>query len=160
MRISGGAPKVELSTTDREITAHAGAVLLRATADAIGLGPAIDAELHLKVRDRGLSEAESILGMTEALALGAKCLDDLEIARGDRAQETMRGFGIPPPQTAGRFLRRFCLGHIGQLNKALRQVLLQALSLIGVGDAVTLDFDSTYVCVRAPRAAREPTART
>jgi len=98
-----------------------------------------------------LSEAESILGMTEALALGAKCLDDLEIARGDRAQETMRGFGIPPPQTAGRFLRRFCLGHIGQLNKALRQVLLQALSLIGVGDAVTLDFDSTYVRSRSSR---------
>jgi hypothetical protein len=49
VRISGGAPKVELSTTDREITAHAGAVLLRATADAIGLGPAINAELHLKV---------------------------------------------------------------------------------------------------------------
>jgi hypothetical protein len=67
VRISGGAPKVELSTTDREITAHAGAVLLRATADVIGLGPAINAELRLKVRDRGLSEAESILGMTEAL---------------------------------------------------------------------------------------------
>jgi hypothetical protein len=151
VRISGGAPKVELSTTDREITAHAGAVLLRATADAIGLGPAINAELHLKVRDRGLSEAESILGMTEALALGAKCLDDLETARGDQAQEAMRGFGIPPPQTAGRFLRRFCLGHIGQLNKALRQVLLLALSLIGVGDAVTLDFDSTYVRSRSSR---------
>lgn len=151
MRISGGAPKVELSTTDREITAHAGAVLLRATADAIGLGPAINAELHLKVRDRGLSEAESILGMTEALALGAKCLDDLDVARGDQAQEAMRGFGIPPPQTAGRFLRRFCLGHIGQLNKALRQVLLQALSLVGCGEVLTLDFDSTYVRSRSSR---------
>jgi len=151
VRISGGAPKVELSTTDRDITAHAGAVLLRATADAIGLGPAIDAQLHLKVRDRGLSEAESILGMTEALALGAKCLDDLDVARGDRAQEAMRGFAVPPPQTAGRFLRRFCLGHIGQLNKALRQVLHRALSLVGVGEAVTLDFDSTYVRSRSSR---------
>jgi hypothetical protein len=151
VRISGAAPKVELSTTDREITAHAGAVLLRATAQAVGLGPAIDAHLHLKVRDRGLSEAESILGMTEALALGAKCLDDLEVARGDRAQEAMRGFAIPPPQTAGRFLRRFCLGHIGQLNKALRQVLLQALSLVGLGEAVILDFDSTYVRSRSSR---------
>ena len=151
MRISGGAPKVELSTTDRDITAHAGAVLLRATADAIGLGPAIDTQLHLKVRDRGLSEAESILGMTEALALGAKCLDDLDVARGDRAQEAMRGFAVPPPQTAGRFLRRFCLGHIGQLNKALRQVLHRALSLVGVGEAVTLDFDSTYVRSRSSR---------
>ena len=151
MRISPGAPKVELSTTSRQITAHAGAVLLRATADAIGLGPAIDAELHLKVRDRGLSEAESILGMTEAVALGAKCLDDLDVARGDLAQEAMRGFAVPPPQTAGRFLRRFCLGHIGQLNKALRQVLLRALSLVGCGEVLTLDFDSTYVRSRSSR---------
>jgi len=49
VKIAQGAPKVEDSTTDRQITAHAGAVLLRATADAIGLGPAIEAQLHLKV---------------------------------------------------------------------------------------------------------------
>jgi hypothetical protein len=134
VRISRGAPKVEVCTTDRQITAHAGAVLLRATADAIGLGPAIESQLHLKVRDRGLSEAESILGMAEAVAAGAKCLDDLEIARADQVQEELRGFGLPPPQTAGRFLRRFCLGHIGQLNKALRIVLLRALSLVGCGE--------------------------
>jgi len=151
VKITQGAPKVEISTTNRKITAHAGAVLLRATAEAIGVGPAIDAHLRLKVRDRGLSEAESILGMAEALAAGAKCLDDLEVARADRVQEELRGFGVPPPQTAGRFLRRFCLGHIGQLNKALRQVLLRALSLVGLGDAVTLDFDSTYVRSRSSR---------
>ena len=88
MRISRGAPKVEISTTNRKITAHAGAVLLRATSEAIGLGPAIDAHLHLKVRDRGLSEAETILGMAEAVGLGAKCLDDLDVARADRVQES------------------------------------------------------------------------
>ncbi len=151
MKITQGAPKVEISTTKRKITAHAGAVLVRATAEAIGLGPAIDAHLRLKVRDRRLSEAESILGLAEALAAGAKCLDDLEVARADRVQEELRGFGVPPPQTVGRFLRRFCLGHIGQLNKALRQVLLRALSLVGLGDAVTLDFDSTYIRSRSSR---------
>jgi hypothetical protein len=86
VRISRGAPKVEISTTNRKITAHAGAALVRATAEAIGLGSAIDAYPRLKVRDRALSEAESILGMAEALAAGAKCLDDLEVARADRVQ--------------------------------------------------------------------------
>lgn len=151
MRISRGAPQVELSTTDRQITAHAGGVLLRATAAAVGLGPAIDAHLHLKVRDRGLSEAEAILGMAEALAVGAKCLDDLDVARADRVQEELRGFAVPPPQTAGRFLRRFCLGHIGQLNKALRQVLARALGLAGIDKEITLDFDSTYIRSRSSR---------
>ena len=91
MKITQGTPKVEISTTKRKITAHAGAVLVRATAEAIGLGPAIDAHLRLKVRDRGLSEAESILGMAEALAAGAKCLDDLQVARADRVQEEGTG---------------------------------------------------------------------
>src|SRR6266480_1665973 len=155
-KITQGAPKVEISTTNRKITAHAGAVLVRATAEAIGLGPAVDAHLRLKVRDRGLSEAESILGMAEALAAGAKCLDDLEVARADRVQEELRGFGVPPPQTAGRFLRRFCLGHIGQLNKALRQVLLRALSLVGIGEGgharLISAIPTPRTCCRMPAA--------
>jgi hypothetical protein len=52
----------------------------------------------------------------------------------------------------------FCLGHIGQLNKALRQVLLRALSLVGVGEVLTLAFDSTYVRSRfSRRQGADPT---
>jgi len=60
-----------VSTTDRNLTAHAGAVLIRAAAHAVGLGSAITAHLRLKKRARGLTEAESILSMAEAVALGA-----------------------------------------------------------------------------------------
>jgi hypothetical protein len=136
-----------VSTTDRDLTAHAGAVLIRAAAHAVGLGAAIASDLHLKKRARGLTEAESILAIAEAVALGATCLDDLAIARADHAQEELRGYAVPAPQTAGALLRRFTLGHIRQLDKALRTVHLRALQLLGVsaGDVVTLDFDSTYI---------------
>ncbi|MCA1703645.1 MAG: IS1380 family transposase [Actinobacteria bacterium] len=136
-----------VSTTDRNLTAHAGAVLIRAAAHAVGLGPSIAAQLRLKKRARGLSEAESVLAIAEAVALGAECLDDLAIARADRAQEELRGFAVPAPQTAGSFLKRFTLGHIRQFDKALRAVHLRAFQLLGVaaGDRVTLDFDSTYI---------------
>jgi hypothetical protein len=85
--------------------------------------------------------------MSEAVALGATCPYDLAVARSDQVQQKLRGFVVPAPQTAGSFLRRFTLGHIGQLNKALRAVHLTAFRLLGVqsGDRVTLDFDSTYV---------------
>jgi hypothetical protein len=101
----------------------------------------------LKQRDRGLSEAESILAITGTVALGATCLDDLAVARSDHAQEELRGFAVPAPQTAGSFLKRFTLGHIRQLDKALRTVHLRAFGLLGItpGDRVTLDFDSTYI---------------
>ncbi|MCA1705038.1 MAG: IS1380 family transposase, partial [Actinobacteria bacterium] len=127
--------------------AHAGAVLIRAAAHAVGLGTSIAANLRLKKRARGLTEAETMLAMAEAAALGATCLDDLAIARSDRAQEELRGYAVPAPQTAGSFLKRFTLGHIRQLDKALRAVHLRAFELLGVaaGDRVTLDFDSTYI---------------
>jgi hypothetical protein len=65
--------------------------------EAVGLGSAIDAHLRLKVRDRGLTESETILGMAEAIAVGATCLDDLEVARSDRVQEELRAFACPSP---------------------------------------------------------------
>lgn len=147
MSINRSARAFAVSTTDRNLTAHAGAVLVRAAARAVGLGASIDAHLRLKERARGLSEAESILAMTEAVALGATCLDDLAIARSDQAQQELRGYTVPAPQTAGAFLRRFSLGHIGQLNKALRAVHLKAFQLLGItaGATLTLDFDSTYI---------------
>jgi hypothetical protein len=44
-------------------------------------------------------------------------------------------------------LRRFTLGHLRQLDKALRAVHQLAFELLGItaGESVTRDFDSTYV---------------
>lgn len=160
MSINRSARAFSVSTTDRDLTSHAGAVLIRAAARAVGLGPSIAAQLHLKKRARGLTESESVLAMAEAVALGATCLDDLAIARADRAQEKLRGFAVPAPQTAGSFLKRFTLGHIRQLDKALRAVHLRAFQLLGVkrGDRVTLDFDSTYIrSFSSQREGADPT---
>ena len=141
---------VRVGTTSRAITAHGGALLLRETMRAVGLEPAIEAHLHLKQRDRGLSEAEFVTATAESIALGAGCLDDLAVARADDAQTQLRGFGVPAPQTAGTWLRRFSLGHIRQLDKALAQVHRQAFRAAGVTE-VTLDFDSTYLFSRSTR---------
>lgn len=148
MSIDGVARAFSVSTTDRNLTAHAGAALVRASAHAVGLKSSIAAHLRLKKRARGLTEAESILAIAEAVALGATCLDDLAVARADQAQEELRGFAVPAPQTAGSFLKRFTLGHIRQLDKALRAVHLRAFKLLGIStgeDVLTIDFDSTYI---------------
>lgn len=141
---------VRVGTTGRAITAHGGAILLREAMRAVGLGQAIGAHVHLKQRARGLSEAEFVTGVAESIAVGARCLDDLAVARADAAQEQLRGFAIPAAQTAGTWLRRFTLGHIGQLDKALAQVQRNAFSAAGVSE-VTLDFDSTYIFSRSKR---------
>jgi hypothetical protein len=108
---------VRVGTTSRAVTAYVGAELLRATARAVGVGKAVEASVSLKKRARGLSEAEFVMGITESIALGARCLDDLAVARSDVVQAHLRGFDVPAPQTAGTWLRRFTLGHLGQLNR-------------------------------------------
>lgn len=141
---------IRVATTGRAITAHGGAMLLREAMRAVGLGPAIEAHVHLKQRARGLSETEFVTATAESVALGARCLDDLAIARADDAQTQLRGFAIPAPQTAGTWLRRFSLGHIRQLDKALARVHRNAFSAAGSTE-VTLDFDSTYIFSRSTR---------
>lgn len=145
MSIPRASQPFVISTTNRQITAQAGAVLIRETARAVGLGEAIGEHVHLKKRLRGFSEAQTILAMSEAIAIGASCLDDLVIARSDEVQETLRGFGVPASQTAGTFLRRFTLGHIRQFEKALHQVHRQAFAHLDTGATITLDFDSSYI---------------
>ena len=141
---------IRVGTTSRAITSYGGAPLLRETARAVGLEDAVEQCLHLKTRARGLSESQFVVGMAESIALGARCLDDLAMTRADAAQSLLRGYEIPAPQTAGAWLRRFTLGHIGQLNKALEIVQRNAIVASGATE-VTLDFDSTYVFSRSTR---------
>lgn len=150
MSVAQSRPQVTVGTTQREITAYGGAELLRETMRAVGLGEAVEERLHLKQRARGLSEAEFVCGMAEAVACGAACLDDLAVHRADEAQTALRGFALPAPQTAGSWLRRFYLPHVGQLDRALEEVVHDALVLSGVGE-VTLDFDSTHIRSRSSR---------
>jgi hypothetical protein len=143
-------PKVTVATTQRSVTAYGGAVLLRDVMATLGLVDEVDATLGLKKRCRGLSEGHFVAAVAESVALGSSCLDDLAVARGDTAQEVLRGFAVPAPQTAGTWLRRFSLGHVRQLAKAMATVQRRAYEMSGA-DAVTLDFDSTYIFSRSKR---------
>jgi hypothetical protein len=141
---------VRVETTDRAITAFGGAELLREAARAVGLPDALEEGLSLKRRGRGLTDPQFVMGMAESIALGARCLDDLAVNRADAAQAELRGFGVPAPQTAGAWLRRFTRGHIRQLDRVLMDA--QRNAYIGGGvERVTLDFDSTYVFSRSRR---------
>src|SRR6516225_6350431 len=134
-------PTAGVATTSRSVTAYGGATLLRDVMSAVGLVEEVDANVGLKQRARGLTEGEFVAAMAESIALGASCLDDLAVARSDAAQGELRGFAVPAPQTAGAWLRRFYLGHVLQLGKAMAAMQRRAYTLAEVKQ-VTLDFDS------------------
>jgi hypothetical protein len=149
---------VQIAASSQQITAHAGLVLVRELAGRLGVAELLD-RVTVKKRKRGYSPSQAMLALCETLVAGGDCLDDVALLRADSAQELLRGHGLPEPTTLGRFLRRFTLGHLGQLNRALDELFGRVHSLVG-RETVTLDLDATYVEHHGPVGSRQGTRGT
>lgn len=140
---------VRVETTERALTAYGGAELLREAARAVAVFEEIDACVSVKQRPRGLSEAEFVVVVAESIALGARCLDDLAVARAiwRRGSYAASGSQRRRPRTRG------CDDHSRShqpVEQGGRVILRRAFTLAGVSE-VTLDFDSTYLFSRSTR---------
>jgi len=158
VKVTERSALVQVAASTQQLTSHAGLVLVRELADRLGVGELLD-RLTVKKRQRGYSSAQAILGLCETLIVGGECLDDVALLRADSAQERLRGHGLPEPTTLGRFLRRFSLGHIGQLNRALEELFARVHPLLD-RETVTLDLDATYVEHHGPVGSRQGTRGT
>jgi hypothetical protein len=158
VKLAGRSALVRVAASGQLITAHAGLVLVRELAGRLGVGDLLD-RVTVKKRGRGYSPSAAILGLCETLVAGGECLDDVALLRADSAQELLRGHGLPDPTTVGRFLRRFSLGHIGQLNRALDELFARVHPLLD-RETVTLDLDATYVEHHGPVGSRQGTRGT
>jgi len=133
-------------------------VLVRELADRLGVSELLN-RVTVKKRSRGYLPAQAILGFCETLIAGGECLDDIALLRGDSAQELLRGHGLPGPTKLGRFLRRFSLGHIGQLNRGLDELFARVHPLLD-RQTVTLDLDAAYIEHHGPVGSRQGTRGT
>jgi hypothetical protein len=158
VKVTEQSALVQVAASTQQITAHAGLVLVRELARRFGVGELLD-RVSVKKRNRGYSASQAILGLCETLIAGGECLDDVALLRCDSAQELLRGHGLPVPTTVGRFLRRFSLGHIGQLNRALDELFARLNPLVG-RETVTLDLDATYIEHHGPVGSRQGTRGT
>ena len=158
MKVTERSALVQIAASSQQITAHAGLVLVRELAGRLGVAELLD-RVTVKKRKRGYSPSQAMLALCETLVAGGDCLDDVALLRADSAQELLRGHGLPEPTTLGRFLRRFTLGHLGQLNRALDELFGRVNSLVG-RETVTLDLDATYVEHHGPVGSRQGTRGT
>ena len=158
VKVTERSALVEVAASSQQITAHAGLVLVRELASRLGVGELLD-RVTVKKRRRGYSPAQAILALCETLIAGGECLDDVGVMRADSAQELLRGHGLPEATTLGRFLRRFTLGHIGQLNRALDALFARVHPLLE-RETVTLDLDASYVEHHGPVGSRQGTRGT
>lgn len=158
VKLTERSAMVQVAASTQQLTSHAGLVLVRELAGRLGVGELLN-RVTVKKRRRGYPPAQAILGLCETLIAGGECLDDIAFLRGDSAQELLRGHGLPEPTTLGRFLRRFSIGHIGQLNRALDEVFARVHPLLD-RETVTLDLDATYIEHHGPVGSRQGTRGT
>jgi hypothetical protein len=141
--VAGKAYKFNIVFRDVTLTAHAGIVLMRDFIGKIGVSDLIDANVTVKARERGYPESENILSLCWNAILGGNCLLDLNVLRGDPGLAQLLGVeSVLAPTTAGEFLRKFTIGKINDLQRALRQVSQQARPL-QKSDLLTIDLDAS-----------------
>lgn len=143
VKLAGRSALVQIAPSTQQMTAHAGLVLVRELADALGVAGLLD-QVTVKKRARGYSPAQQALALCETLIAGGECLDDAALLRADAAQQQLRGHAVPDPTTLGRFLRSFNLGHIRQFDRALDELFARVHPLLE-REMVTLDLDATLV---------------
>jgi hypothetical protein len=158
VKVTERSALVQVAASTQQLTSYAGLVLVRELASRLGVGELLD-RVTVKKRSRGYSPAQAMLGLCETLIAGGECLDDVAVLRGDSAQELLRGHGLPEPTTLGRLLRRFTLGHLGQLNRALDELFARVHPLLD-RETVTLDLDATYIEHHGPVGSRQGTRGT
>ena len=99
---------------DEATSAHAGVLAVSRVFRSLGLPGLIEANLDLRKRQRGFSEAQFIESVVLLQILGGDCPEDISLLGGDACLE--RGLGYAPPKaTAVReFMERF---HDRELEK-------------------------------------------
>lgn len=117
--VVGRVGKFNVITRDDCFSSHAGLLLVKEFVDRLGVGETLDAELSVKQRQRGYSEAEAVMGLVYNLIAGGDCLTDLEVLRGDPGTRDLIGLkDVIAPTTAGEHLRKFHIGSIHDLPQS------------------------------------------
>src|SRR5437867_1166945 len=86
---------------------HAGALSIARASRALGLPQLIGANLTLRKRQRGFSEAQFIESISLLQAVGGECPEDMRLLLGDECLERGLGYDLPSVTAVREFLERF-----------------------------------------------------
>lgn len=141
--VLGKAGKFNIGVRDVTLSSHAGSVLLQTFADQLGVRAILDEEVHVKRRERGYAEGEALLSLATPLILGGSCLLDLNVLRGDPGTQQLLGLErVMAPTTAGEYLRKFQMGDLWDLQRALKRLQVRVRAH-QQATCCTIDLDSS-----------------
>jgi hypothetical protein len=138
-----GLDGVSVVFDDENAVANAGVALIATLARRLGIEQLADECVDLEGRAGGGHEGAKVMTLLSAMALGADCIDDVDVLRAGRTAELV-GHRVLAPSTIGTFLRSFTFGHVRQLDRLLGQALGRAWQA-GAGpgpERLVIDVDS------------------
>lgn len=142
-KVIGRAGKFNICFREEEMSSHSGLLLVKEFAEQLGVNETLDEELTVKSRERGYSESASIMGLVYNLIAGGECLSDLNVLRGDSGTLKLLDVeSLIAPTTAGEYLRKFDIGDIADLSRAIAQ-LQQRVRSKQKSKVCTIDLDSS-----------------
>ena len=136
--------RIDVAFDDHRLVANAGLLLPVTMAGRLGLSDLVDSHVDLGDSPGRANTGDKMLTLVASALAGGDCIDDADALRSGRTGRVL-GCVVKAPSTLGTFLRSFRWGHVHQLNRVSRELLVRAWDAgAGPGDGpLTIDLDST-----------------
>ena len=159
--------RIEVTDDDDAVTAYAGLPLVVETMRTLGVSEQLDAQLGIRQRKGGATDAEKAEAIVLLMAAGGTCLSDITKLHADKGLERLLGRELPSEQILWTYLNAFhdealikeaqsrlrpdqvayipgenrALSALGRVNVALAQAVATKNRIL----RATLDHDATVV---------------
>ena len=136
--------RIHVAFDDHRLVANAGLLLPASLALRLGLGELVDKHVDLGDAPGRANVGDKMLTLVASALAGGDCIDDADALRSGGTGRVL-GCVVKVPSTLGTFLRSFRWGHVRQLDRVSRELLVRAWAAgAGPGDGpLTIDLDST-----------------
>ena len=127
--------RIQITFDDRRLVANAGLLLPATLARRLGLPELVHNHLDLGRAPGRANTGDKMMTLVASALVGGDCIDDADVLRAGGTVGVL-GCVVKAPSTLGTFLRSFRWGHVRQLDRVSRQLLVRAWAAgAGPGDS-------------------------
>ena len=117
--------RIQIAFDDHRLVANAGPILPVTLAHHLGLGELVDNHVDLRDAPGRANVGDKLLTLVASALAGGDCIDDADTLRTGGTEQALDCV-VKAPSILGAFLRSFRWGHVRQLDRVSRQLLVGA----------------------------------
>ena len=118
--------RIQIAFDDPRLVANAGLLLPVTLAQHLGLREVVDSHVDLGDAPGRANPGDKLLTLVASALAGGDCIDDADVLRRGGTAGAI-GCVVKAPSTLGTFLRSFRWGHVRQLDRVSRELLVPGL---------------------------------